>query len=291
MRSQFSTGGIVGAPRAVAKRAYRGLVGERPVDPVRAWHGTAIEGQPALRMLHLGDCGVRRMDLAHDLLGEPGYPRAAARQLLRRGVRLEFSHYFCVGFEDLPDLELLCERTHVSEAPDVLLVQIGGAYTRKVMLPDEPRIHQLRDELARCAPRLVLPFYRVLRPCLLRFGRHSTRYPGVANLEQLLGGVRRAWPSTRVVLMMPFQRSPGYPTGEPIAARIEADLRALAERADVCLLDANDVLGRDPALRCVTGYNLNGLGSQLVGIRLADWLGGRLDAAAADSGAGSRLRA
>jgi hypothetical protein len=75
------------------------------------------------------------------------------------------------------------------------------------------------------------------------------------------------------VLVAPFRRSPGYPSGEPIAARIEEDFQAIAaSRPGVSVFDANDELGRDPALRCVTGYNLNGRGCELVGTKLAGWV-------------------
>ncbi len=268
-------------PRSIFKWVYRTLVGVRPDDPMRAWRGTAVEGEPALRVLHVGDCGVRRMDLAHDLLAPPGYPLALARELLRFGVRLAFLHYFCVSFEELPELDVLQGFHHLDFVPDLLLIQIGSAYTRRVILPDTARVHQLRDELARRAGRLVLPFYRLLRPWVRLVGRHSTAYRGVGQLERFVDAAREAWPNVQVVLVVPFRRSPGYPTGEPIAARVEADLHALDGRPGVAVFDANATLGRDPSLRCVTGYNLNGRGSELVGGELSAWLRERLGAASA----------
>jgi hypothetical protein len=225
-----------------------------------------------LRLLHVGDCGVRRMEGAHDLLAPLGYPVTTARELLRDGVGLDFSHYFCVSFETLPDMEELRRHIRLSGDPDILLVQIGSAYTRKVILPDKARVHQLRDELGRRTGRLVLTFYRALRPCLRMFGRHSATYRGTHRLEQFAEAVQREWPSVKVVLVVPFRRSPGYRSGEPVAARISADLHSLAEMPNVCTFDANDLLGREPALRCVTGYNLNGDGSELVGARLAEFV-------------------
>jgi hypothetical protein len=263
---------VRGAARAAAKRVYRGLVGERPDDPVRAWRGTALAHGPALCVLHVGDCGVRRMDAAHDLLAPPGYPLAAARRLRREGILLEFSHYFCVSFENLPEIEELRGHVHLSADPEFVLVQIGSAYTRKIILPDTTRIHQLRDELGRRAGGLVHPFYRVLRPWLRLVGRHSAGYRGTEQLERFVQALHAAWPSAQVLLVVPFRRSPGYASGEPVAARLEADLNALAATRYVSVFDANDVLGRDPALRCVTGYNLNGRGSELVGAELASWI-------------------
>jgi hypothetical protein len=225
-----------------------------------------------LRVLHVGDCGVRRMEAGHDLFGEPGYPLFAAEELLHADITIEFQHYFCVSFEKLPAISRLGERVDTRRAPDLLLVQIGSAYTRKIILPDSTRVHQLRDELSRRFPRLVPVFYGVLRPCLRLFGRHSARYRGSDRLAEFVLAVQREWPELRVVLVTPFRRSPGYASGEPVAARIEADLVSLARRPRVEVFDANDALGRDPGLRCVTGYNLNGRGCEIVGAELADWI-------------------
>ncbi len=251
-------------------------MGESPNDALRAWTGTEHEGQSVLRLLHVGDCGVRRMEGAHDLLAPLGYPVTTARELLRDGVGLDFSHYFCVSFEDLPAIDALCSHIHLGGDPDILLVQIGSAYTRKVILPDRRRVHQLRDELGRRTGQFVFVFYRLLRPCLRLFGRHSTAYRGSGRLEQFVEAVHSEWPSVKVVLVVPFRRSPGYRSGEPVAVQIESDLHRLAEAPNVFVFDANDVLGREPALRCVTGYNLNAHASELVGVRLAESIRGRL---------------
>lgn len=276
MRPHESLRHIAGAPRAAAKHLYRRLVGERPDDPVQAWPGTELEGQPVLRMLHVGDCGVRRMEGAHDLLAPLGYPLTTARELFRHGVGVDFSHYFCVSFEDLPHIEKLRSHMRLGGDPDIVLVQIGSAYTRKVILPDRRRVHQLRDELARRTGRFVFTFYRGLRPCLRLFGRHSASYRGTHRLEQFVDALQCEWPTVKVVLVVPFRRSPGYRSGEPVAARIESDLHAFVEIPKVFVFDANDVLGREPGLRCVTGYNLNGHASQLVGIKLAKLIRERL---------------
>jgi hypothetical protein len=220
-------------------------------------------------MLHVGDCGVRRMEGAHDLLAPLGYPLTTARELFRHGISVDFSHHFCVSFEDLPDMKKLRSHMRLGGDPDIALVQIGSAYTRKVILPDRRRVHQLRDELARRTGRFVFTFYRVLRPCLRLFGRHSTSYRGTDRLEQFVEVLQREWPSVKVVLVVPFRRSPGYRSGESVAARIESDLHSFTEMPNVFVFDANDVLGREPTLRCVTGYNLNGHASQLVGAKLA----------------------
>jgi hypothetical protein len=122
----------------------------------------------------------------------------------------------------------------------------------------------------------VFAFYRPLRPCLRLFGRHSARYEDADALKRFIGEVKEAWPAAEVVLVAPFRRSPGYAVGEPIAARVEADMHALASsHPSVSVFDCNDVLGRDPGLRCVTGYNLNTRGSELAGEQLAEWLRAR----------------
>jgi len=264
---------VAAPPRRLAKLMYRTVVGPPVDDPVRAWHGTARDGLKVLRVLHVGDCGVRRMETSHDLYGPPGYPLFAAERLLRDGVGMEFTHYFAVSFEVLPDMKTLRRHTHLSGEPDIVLVQVGSAYTRRILLPDTRRVHQLRDDVGRRAGRLVFAFYKLLRPCLRLFGRHSAKYTGPEGLERFVDRTQSAWPNAEVVLVAPFRRSPGYPPGEPIAARIEADLQALAaSRSGVELFDANEALGRNPALRCVTGYNLNGRGCELVGAQLAGWI-------------------
>lgn len=279
----MASGGIdlgaarVARPRhAMLRRLYRALVGERPEDALRAWRGTALPGQEALRVLHVGDCGVRRMDCGHDLLGAPGYPLALAQELQRSGTRMRFDHYFCVNFEVLPELDAIERACRLEGDPDVVLVQVGSAYTRRVILPDVNRVHQLRDELGRRAGRWVFAFYRVLHPFVRAFGRHSTRYRGVGELERFVRKMRDAWPATQVILLLPFRRSPGYPSGEPIAARVEEDIRSLTAIPGVSVFDADPIVGRDPQLRCATGYNLNTRGSQLVGTELARWMQERL---------------
>jgi hypothetical protein len=264
---------VAAPPRRLVKSLYRAVVGPPVNDPVRAWRGTANEGLRVLRLLHVGDCGVRRMETSHDLYGPPGYPLTAAERLLPHGVGIEFSHYFAVSFERLPNMEALREHARLSGDPDIVLVQVGSAYTRRILLPDTRRVHQLRDDVGRRAGRLVFAFYKLLRPCLRLFGRHSAKYSGPEELERFVDMVRSAWPHADVLLVAPFRRSPGYPSGEPIAAEIEADLHALAAtRTGVSVFDANDTLGRDPALRCVTGYNLNGRGCELVGSQFAAWI-------------------
>jgi hypothetical protein len=264
---------VAAPPRRLAKLMYRAVVGPPVPDPVRAWRGTARDGLQVLRVLHVGDCGVRRMETSHDLYGPPGYPLFAAERLLRDGVGMEFTHYFAVSFEVLPDMESLRRHTRLSGDPDVVLVQVGSAYTRRILLPDTRRVHQLRDDVGRRAGRLVFAFYKLLRPCLRLFGRHSAKYTGPEELERFVDRTQSAWPHAEVVLVAPFRRSPGYPSGEPIAARIEADLQAIAaSRSAVSVFDANEALGRNPELRCVTGYNLNGRGCELVGMQLAGWM-------------------
>lgn len=212
------------------------------------------------------------MDFAHDLLGPPGYPMALARELLGVGIALTFLHYFCVNFEMLPEIQVLQNFIPFEAAPDIVLLQIGSAYTRRVILPDTTRVHQLRDELGRRVGWFAVPLNRLLRPVVRVVGRHSTPYCGTAAFERFLDLVHRAWPAAQLVVVLPFRRSSSCPTGDSIGARVEADLRKLSAMPQVSVFDANPLLGRDPALRCITGYNLNGAGSELVGAEFARWL-------------------
>jgi hypothetical protein len=72
--------------------------------------------------------------------------------------------------------------------------------------------------------------------------------------------------------MPPFPRSFTYPQSVPVRDHVDVDVRTAAARTGAELLDFDDVLGDDPGLRCVAGYNLNARGSRLAGERIADWL-------------------
>jgi hypothetical protein len=251
---------------------YRAVLGPRPDDPARGWRGLAPEGLPVLRLLYVGDCGMRQMENGHALRAPLGWPAVVAEKLVDGGVGLEFSHSFCVLFEDLPDMETLQRHCKLSDDPDVIAVQLGASYTRRVIISDTERMVHLRDDLKRRLGRGVWPAYKLLRPWVRVFGRFMTPYQGASDLERFLGEVREQWPNADVVVLAPFPRSFIYPASVPVRDRVDADVRAVAARAGTPLLDFDDVLGHDPALRCVAGYNLNARGSRLVGEKLAEWL-------------------
>jgi hypothetical protein len=259
--------------RELVRRAYRALVGPAvELDPVREWRGTADPDLPLLRVLHVGDCGIRSMDTSHDPSAPLGFPAVAADRLLRAGVGMEFFHYFAINYQHLPTIERLERIMKLSGDPDVILVQLGATHGRRVVVPDVRRTMQFRYELSRRVGRLVFPWYRVLRPWVRLFGRHASPYPGPELLERSLRDLQQRWPSAEVVLFVTFPRAYIYPTAVPIMARVEEDTRAAAERCGVTLLDFADVLAKDPALRCAAGYNLNSRGSAVVGEKLADFL-------------------
>jgi hypothetical protein len=257
----------------MAKRLYRAAVGPAvELDPVREWRGTADPDLPLLRVLHVGDCGIRRMETSHDPKAPLGFPAVAADRLLERGIGMEFFHYFAINYDSLPSIERLERISKLSGDPDVILVQLGGTYGRRVVVPDVPRVMQFRYELARRAGRLVFAWYKLLRPWVRVFGHHNSTYPGAGQLEDFLSSVQERWPSAEVALLVTFPRSAIYPTAVPIMARVEQDARDTGERCGVTVLEFADVLGKDKKLRCVAGYNLNGRGSELVGEKLAGWL-------------------
>jgi hypothetical protein len=259
--------------RGMAKRLYRAAVGPAvELDPVREWRGTADPDLPLLRVLHVGDCGIRRMETSHDPKAPLGFPAVAADRLLDRGIGMEFFHYFAINYHYLPSIERLERISKLSGEPDVILVQLGGTYGRRVVVPDVRRVMQFRYELARRAGRLVFAWYRVLRPWVRVFGHHNSAYPGPELLEEFLTAVQERWPSAEVALLVSFPRSKIYPTAVPIMARVEQDARDTGERCGVTVLEFADVLGKDHSLRCAPGYNLNGRGSEVVGEKLARWL-------------------
>jgi hypothetical protein len=260
-------------PRKLLRKIYRTIMGPAvDLDPVREWRGTAHPELPLLRVLHVGDCGIRRMETSHDPKAPLGFPAVTSERLLQDGVGMEFFHYFAINYQKLPSIERLERVMRLSGDPDVILLQLGATYGRRVIVPDVRRTMQFRYELARRAGRLVFPWYRVLRPWVRMFGRHASPYPGPEQLERMLRDLKERWPAAEVVLFVTFPRAYIYPTAVPIMAQVEADARAAAERCDVTLLEFADVLGKDPKLRCAAGYNLNGRGSEVVGEKLADYL-------------------
>jgi hypothetical protein len=259
-------------PRALARFGYHALLGTTPPDPVRAYGGTARAGLPTLRLLHVGDCGLRSMDVGHDFRAPLGFPRVAAERLLADGIGVEFAHYFAVTFDRLPDLSTLRRCAHLDGAPDVIVVQLGATYGRRVILPDTPALMRLRVDMARRLGRATFAWYRMLRPFVRRFGRHKTRYPGTAPLERFLHDVREEWPDADVVVLQPFERAHPYPSQLPIAERTRRDLHECARTVGVAELDLAALLGTDPGLRGANGYNLNVRGSELVGEALARWI-------------------
>jgi hypothetical protein len=247
-------------------------MGEKPDDPARGWHGTVRDGLPTLRMLYAGDCGFRCMELAHTLRGPVGWPAATAEKLLANGVGFEFSHDFSVTYDALPTMEVLQRRCRLTGDPDVIAIQLGATYGRRVIISDTHRMVLIRDDVKRRLGRHVSTGYKLLRPWVRRFGRHNTPYPGPADFDRFVREVRELWPSATVVVMPPFPRTHYYPTAEPIMVRADADQKDVAARYGAQILEFYDVIGVDKALRCASNYNLNSCGSGLVGERVADWL-------------------
>lgn len=259
--------------RGGAKRLYRAVVGPAvDLDPVREWRGTGDPDLPLLRVLHVGDCGIRRMETSHDPKAPLGFPAVAADRLLEQGVGMEFFHYFAINYDSLPSIDRLERISKLSGDPDVILVQLGGTYGRRVVVPDVRRVMQFRYEIGRRAGRLVFAWYKLLRPWVRVLGHHNSTYPGPDQLEQFLNAVQERWPAAEVALLVTFPRSAIYPTAVPIMARVEQDARDTGERTGVTVLEFADVLGKERKLRCVAGYNLNSRGSKLVGEKLAGWL-------------------
>jgi hypothetical protein len=261
-------------PRGAARPLYRAIMGRTPAhDPGRRWPGTAAPGAPALRVLHVGDCGFREMELGHDMTAPAGYPRVAAELLRERdGIDIAFGHYFAPGFEALPDMASLERHMHLDGEPDVVLIQTGGSYARKVVLPHGHAIHRLRADGNRRVGRLAYPVHALLRQWVRFAGRYASPYPGTEALERFLMQLRETWPHAELVVMVPFPRSHNYRRQLQIARRTEADMKAAATRCGATILDAGPALGFARSLRCANAYNLNARGSKVVGELLADWI-------------------
>jgi len=262
-------------PRGAARPLYRALMGRTPAhDPGRRWPGTAAQGAPALKLLHVGDCGFRQMDLGHDMAAPAGYPRFAAELLRERdGIDIAFRHYFAPGFEALPDMASLKRHMHLDGDPDVVLIQTGGSYARKVVLPHRHAIHRLRADGNRRIGRFAYPVHALLRQWVRVAGRYASPYPGTEALERFLIELRETWPRARLAVMVPFPRSHNYGRQLQIAERTDAHTKAAATRCGAAVLDAGDALGVDRSLRCANAYHLNARGSKIVGELLAGWIG------------------
>jgi hypothetical protein len=245
------------------------MVGPPADDQVRLWTGTAAGGVSTLRYLHIGDCNFRRMDCAHDTKAPPGYPLEAAHELLNLGIGVEFSHYFAVNYGRLPTREELIRCIRLSGPPDVISVHIGGNYTRWIVIPDTVRTMQVRVEVGRRLGRHAAAGYRFIRPFVRIFGRPAAKYDGAQPYEEFLRMLHDIWPDAQIVVVTPLPRRKPHPKQRPIAIRVDADIRATIERIDAGLLDTDALVGTWAGYRGMSGYHLNGQGSEIVGRELA----------------------
>jgi len=249
-----------------AKKVYRAMVGPPVDDQVRLWPGTAADGLQTLRYLHIGDCNFRRMDFAHDIYAPPGYPLEAAHELLRQGIGVEFSHLFAINYEHLPTREYLVERSRRRGPLDVISVHIGGNYTRWIVIPDTVRTMQFRVEVGR---RLRGHGYWANHALEGAFGRPAARYESVEAYDDFLGTLQDVWPEAEIIVLTPLPRLRPHRRQRPIGDRVSADIRALAERRGLRLVDTAPLVGTDARHRGMSGYHLNRLGGEVVGRELA----------------------
>jgi hypothetical protein len=128
---------------------------------------------------------------------------------------------------------------------------------------------QMRVEVGRRLGRHTFVGYRAMNPLLSLLGRPAAVYPGIEPYERFLWQLHDMWPYANIVLIPPFPRCYENRKQRPIAERVNADIRALAERRGVPLVDTAALLGRDRELRGATGYNLNGRGCEVIGRQLA----------------------
>ncbi len=258
--------------RAAGYRAFRFVFGRPGVDPALHWRGTASEGLEVIRVLHIGDCGLRSMTHGHDFRAPLGYPAVAADRLLEHGVGMEFSRWFATRFEHLPDMDVLLPHVKLSGPPDVVWIQMGAGYFRRAITIDGPLTMELRDELGRRAPWATYPVYRFTRRMTRVLGRSTVSYDGTEALERFILEAKSTWPNARIAMLMPFPGKPNTRSMMRLGKRVVEDTVAACRRSGAEVVSFLDVLGTDPALRCANRYNLNPRGSELVGEQLADWL-------------------
>lgn len=260
--------------RSAVRPLYHRVFGALPTDPTRHWLGTARQGEAALRIAYYGDCAFRAMDRSHGLDTPVGWPAALTRRLAERDVPAEFSLVFMPDYEHLPDRERLTRYLHLSDDPQVVVVHTGGVYARRVIFSDSARMVRLRENIGRRLGHHVFAGYRLVRPVVRLAGRPVTAYYGTQRLERFLAVAGDAWPEATIVVIAPFRRLIAGREQRRLEARLVTDARAAAARAGVDFLDLSDLLRGRPELRCANGYNLSSLGSEFVGERMLEWLGG-----------------
>jgi hypothetical protein len=248
----------------VIGRIVEAAAGPQVEDRALHWRGTAVPGEPAIRVAHFGDCSWREMARSHGVHTRPGFPLAMAEAIAPRG--LEFSSWVAHEFRWLPKPEELDVHLRLTGEPDVVLVQLGAIYSRLVILPDRPEILRLRARISRRLGRRVFAAYRPLRPLVAAVGRFSVRYEGAQALVPFLAAVQARWPHARLVVLLPFRRSRGARRQHEMQERVREDVRACAEAAGVEWIDLEGEIGPD---RCANGYNLGPDSSRRVGRRLA----------------------
>jgi hypothetical protein len=261
----------------VIRRAIRS--GYRRVFPLPVrpplWNGTAGAYERTISVVRYGDCSWLAMDSSHDSAAPPGYPSAIAAHLGRIGLGLEFRNKFVLTFEKLPKTRSALRLSpHLDAAPDLVLVQVGGIYSLRRLLPNRRRIIELREDLGRALGRRVSVAYRVLHPSLRMFGRPYLPYRGADPLDDFVRLVEARWPNARIAVMGPLR--PHVDNGifdAAMLARIAADLerRSIALRVDFldCRLALYDA---GPECYCANGGNLSPVGHDLLGRWLGEWL-------------------
>lgn len=262
----------------VAWRAFRRVFGQPAPDPALGWRGTARDDLDVIRVLHVGDCGLRAMENGHDYRAPLGYPAVAAERLLEQGVGMEFSRWFAVLFEHLPPVETLKPHVKLSGPPDVVLLQVGAAYFRRVLTMEGPLTSELRDELARRAGPRCYPWYAVTRRLTRIFGHSTVEYHGTEALERFIIEAKTAWPDAAIAILLPYEGKPKAGAEYEFGVRLFRAMMAAGERTGAEVIRFRDVLGYDMSLRCANSYNLNARGSEILGEHMADWLLARRNA-------------
>jgi len=259
--------------RASARPIYHRVIGPMPPDPTRGWRGNAAPGEPAMQIAYYGDCAFRAMDRSHGLDTPVGWPASLAERLRERGRGLEWSTVFMPDYEHLPTGAELTRYVRLSDDPQAVVVHTGGAYGRRVILPDIPRTMRFRNDVGRRLGRHVFTGYRVVRPVVRLAVRPVVPYNGAEALERFLVDARNTWPQAAILVLAPLRRLIARAEQRRLEVRLIVDSRMAADGAGVDFMDLSDVLrGPGGQLRCANGYNLNEAGSRLVAELLFDWL-------------------
>ena len=258
---------------------YRRALRDLP-NPTLVWHGLPDSRLDQIRILRIGDCSWQAIDHAHSF-GKPGYPAILAERLREDGVAMRFDDCFAANTEEI-SLERLTKLT--PEAPDAIIVQMGGSHALMEILP----IHRMGFSVVRLRinwelGRLGGWLHRhIVSPVVRRFGKpvgemwdYERVEPGMARLADWIDERFPGVPWAILSLHPPAYG--GYKDLELAERSMDVYVRAAVAHG-ATFLDYRAAVSAAAAGRPVSefygasGYDLRAPGHVLIAAMLHEWL-------------------